>query len=274
MQKFKIAALIALPAVLGSLIVGVQGSAATMRPAGDRSGVHTQVASQRSTSPGCAPDAVFISQASSDEQTPQKSGQYEDTSIPWLTADSVQTAINKFWATISADDPRLVGASVDFGLKQFVVVVGPMTEHGDISEATSRLGSEIDVQLLEACRSKAELETILKRVQERMVNSGISHGLEIGEMNSSVIVDVSSRESAMTVQKILADLTDPIEIRISSDVAVPLARCGDASPHYGGAIFNGGGGCTGACTSGFKVRRVSDGQVGMSTAGHCRALTP
>jgi hypothetical protein len=54
----------------------------------------------------------------------------------------------------------------------------------------------------------------------------------------------------------------------------PLARCGDANDHWGGAYYaNTSGGCS-SCSSGFKVRRNSDGKIGMATAGHCRSNIP
>lgn len=54
-----------------------------------------------------------------------------------------------------------------------------------------------------------------------------------------------------------------------------VSRCGDVSPHWGGARINKvSGDCNfqlaAGCSTAFSARRNSTGEIGMASAGHCR----
>lgn len=209
------------------------------------------------------------------QPSPVKQGEVFDPGSDWISNSKAQSAIEDFWKTINHLHIDVVGAHIDLERHQFIFVIGPEVDSDVMMPAVVELRGYLSVEIQRGCRSRAELDGIVERISNWVTTEkpGVKLSISVNELHSAAKIETDSQELSELVaaEQSLSNL--PIEVLVGSQVPVPLVRCADTAPHYGGARYGGDNSCGVACTAGFKVRRISDGAVGMSTAGHCRETT-
>ena len=215
---------------------------------------------------------IGVSTSQMQEPSPAKEGKVFDPGSDWISNPKAQSAIEDFWKTINHLQIDVVGAHIDFEGREFIFVIGPEVNSDVIMPAVQELRSYLSVAIQRGCRSRVELDGIVERISNWVTTEkpGVQLSVSIDELHSAVKIETDSKELSerLAADQLIFNL--PIEVLVGSQVPVPLVRCADTAPHYGGARYGNDTSCAVACTAGFKVRRISDGAVGMSTAGHCR----
>jgi hypothetical protein len=263
------------------LVAGAVIALAQIRPQG---AVASQQANLNMTAPSnlvddgipmteCHEDRVTISTEYLSPAT--ESSAVLDPNADWIENTTSQEAIDTFWSQIGSDNSEVVGAQVDLRLKKFSLIIGSNAKSPAFEKFVNELSVHVPAELLRSCRTRASLNDDMKIVSH-WVEGGhfdATMSLSIDEMTASVQVEVDSEESALQIVNAETLRNLPLRVVITGAVPVPLSRCPDSAPHYGGALFSDATDCVGGCTSGVKVRRNSDLMVGMATAGHCRVTT-
>jgi hypothetical protein len=151
------------------------------------------------------------------------------------------------------------------------------SHYEEVGLTTKFLGLAIGdtrVQVRSGCASARSFAEARAIVVEAAISSGVD--ATIVSEPSAGRVEVWANDDAMAAirRQIAGSAYDGLVEHVPV-VIEAAARRGDAPSHYGGAHFKQGSSanCLNTCTSGFKVRRSSDGKLGMSTAGHCRVNT-
>lgn len=213
-----------------------------------------------------------VSTSQMPQPSPVKQGEVFDPGSDWISNSKAQSAIEDFWKTINHLHIDVVGAHIDLERHQFIFVIGPEVDSDVMMPAVDELRGYLSVEIQRGCRSRAELDGIVERISNWVTTEkpGVKLAISVDELHSAVKIETDSQELSerLAAEQSLSNL--PIEVLVGSQVPVPLVRCADTAPHYGGARYGGDNSCGVACTAGFKVRRISDGAIGMSTAGHCR----
>jgi hypothetical protein len=164
----------------------------------------------------------------------------------------------------------IIGRTVDHRTKEIVVVIDSsrhdrVTLGRDLSRVADRArgttaGPKVRVQA--GCSSAAALLDA-----HRILTARDWHPQAARATYSSYLDPADSRFH-IEVDKAYPDVADALRARLGDRGEVVLgspsrfSRSNDASPHKGGASVSG-------CTSGFAVRRGSDGTRASVTAGHC-----
>jgi hypothetical protein len=205
----------------------------------------------------------------------QPGGEVVDPSSDWISNEATQTAIDAFWKSMDNSHIDVLGGHVDFDSRQLVVIVEPDVDSAVVLPSVERLQAFLNVEVKRGCRSKSELENAVSDISTWVseVKPGAGISMSIDELKSAVLLETDSMDFAKQIESETRLRQLPIEVLVKQDIPVAQSRCADAAPHYGGARFGNDTTCSAACTSAFKVRRISDGAVGMSTAGHCRETT-
>jgi hypothetical protein len=175
-----------------------------------------------------------------------------------------------------------VGAWIDSEKQVFRVNVDPSTSVMEKVQAIAGESfSRLNYSVSERCVSISDLNEMLKRTEEhlsKILETGSAFSMSVSEETSSVNVSIEKKD----IKAFLSALSEVPDARIVLEISPTdgqmgfSARCGDSAPHYGGALYKNStdSTCSAACTTGFKVKRLSDGVVGMSSAGHCRHFQP
>lgn len=209
---------------------------------------------------------------------PATEGGVDDPEAAWLTNDESQTAIDAFWLGLAERNVATVGAVIDFDLHRMVVVLDPLTDMASAQEFLAELTPIVQVELAIGCAAKADIETAQDSIDEAL-SSGelglISSVIRVNPLVPRVEVTVRPTDVEVATAAVQRLENDLIIVKNSPTLPSFQVRCGDLPAHYGGANYKQGNAsnCTSTCTSGFKVRKNSNGIIGMSTAGHCRVLT-
>lgn len=97
--------------------------------------------------------------------------------------------------------------------------------------------------------------------------ASFNYGLDPADSTFHVSFDARYPAAAQALRRALGDR---VAVQLGS-YRIPTGRLDDGEPHYGGAGIRVGSGSTSnnTCTSGFMVRRNSDGRKGMAAAAHC-----
>lgn len=225
-------------------------------------------------SENCHPDYPTIT----DQADTNQKSDLTSTSVVWLENEDSQHEIDSFWATISDEKIDAIGSYIDHSNNTMVLTVDAKnTDTEEIQALASAALKTIHWRIEIRCRSLENLESINRSIYStletfgREVSGVASH---IQEEDSSIAIFVA-KNNVNTFLKMFPQLENlPIEIIATEEAGGYAVRCGDTPAHFGGAAFGGTSDSTCAvrCTSGFKVRRVADNAIGMSTAGHCRVI--
>jgi hypothetical protein len=205
-----------------------------------------------------------------------------DPGSAWLESDVSQSEVDSFWKKIKYEELDEVGAWIDSENEEFRIKVDPFTSVMEkVRAIASESFSKINYSVSERCISIGDLNEMMMQTKEQLLEilkSGVAFSIGISEETSTVNVSIEKKD-VVVFQSELSEVADArIILEISPTVGQMgfSARCGDSAPHYGGSLYRNStdSTCSSPCTTGYKVKRLSDGVIGMSSAGHCRHLQP
>ncbi len=219
-------------------------------------------------SPNCAKPGVSVIKVVTTQS--KSSNDVHDSNINWLEGSQSQAAVEKFWSEMDGDKSSFVGGDVDFSNRKLIYVFDETVDRDRLNFALSDLRKEIQVDLIVGCRLRSELQSTLEELLTVIDKQKITSQYQatIDPLTSSVKISVGELTVADAIQQIELVGGVPIRIEITNQLMKATSRCGDWPAYFGGAVFNPVGACVASCTSGFKVKRNSDGLVGMATVGH------
>lgn len=169
-----------------------------------------------------------------------------------------------------------VGSAIDHGSRTVTMVVTPeyaasasrlRDRIGTAARGTGTVGTAVIVGCHPAARLIAGYELLAGRAWHPDAPKA-TFGFQLEAYDSRFHVSFDPRYPAAA--QALTELLDDIAV-VTLDGAARTGRLDDGRPHYGGAGIrvNSGGISTNTCSTGFVVRRNSDGRRGGVSAGHC-----
>ncbi|MEV8513474.1 hypothetical protein [Dactylosporangium sp. NPDC051484] len=212
----------------------------------------------------------------------------------WITGDAGQKANAAVQDTIAKSVPELannndgkgpvsdtelslrrgiIGSAYDHNSHSIVVVAdGKVADTAALGakarSASAGLAAGVQVDVRQGCSSAADLLDALGVIKRRDWHPQAK--------SASFVSYLDAATSTFQISFDAADkaVAESLRARLGSRVTVTLGGAGrtdrfnDGRPHFGGSAI-GVGANDNICTSGFTVRRNSDGMRGETTAGHC-----
>jgi hypothetical protein len=202
-----------------------------------------------------------------------------DPAEAWLATDNARAALGEYSRFAEAVEHRpqtgFLGAYIDFSLKTFVVVREPGfpdPQARQVIAASQRPG--LAIALAAGTRNYDDLLKIRNAlVSDRSWLTDKAGFFATIDARSSTVRVTISPSAKLSRERLVKAFPGAISLEDGEVDAV--SRCGDLSPHWGGARINKvSGDCPGSqsaiCSTAFAARRNSTGEIGMASAGHCR----